>query len=124
MRGPSSRRPLGNPRPPRLRRPRPPPLAHRRPSRPRLLRPTRASPSRALRPVLPSRSAGRGRDEFCELLIVLDGKIPQAQSTLLECESYDLFENAKVGPTPTFQAHFESQRQRYRVTNWDAFDPR
>jgi hypothetical protein len=66
----------------------------------------------------------RGGDEFCELLIVLDGKVPQAQSTLLECESYDLFENVEIGTTPTFRAHFESQRQRYRVTNWDAFDPR
>jgi hypothetical protein len=65
----------------------------------------------------------RGGEEFCELLIVLDGKIPQAQSTLLECESYDLFESVKVGSTPTFHAHFESRRQRYRVTNWDAFDP-
>ncbi len=65
-----------------------------------------------------------GGNEFCELLVVVEGKIPTAQSTLLECESYDLLKSVKIGHTPTFKARFESERARYIVSNWEEFEPR
>lgn len=62
------------------------------------------------------------RDEFCEILVIVAGKIPKAQTHLLEAENFGLISGVTIGATPVFDAYFERTQSRYLVRNWHDFD--
>lgn len=59
--------------------------------------------------------------DFCQLVIVVSGDVPDLQSQFREVHSYDLPAALSAKPLPLLITQFSRKRQRFVVENWRDF---
>lgn len=59
--------------------------------------------------------------DFCQLVIVVSGEVPDLQSQFREVHSYDLPAALSRQPLPAMVTQFSRKRQRFMVENWRDF---
>ncbi|WP_127347837.1 hypothetical protein [Pseudidiomarina mangrovi] len=59
--------------------------------------------------------------DFCQLVMVISGEVPDLQSQFREVHSYDLPAALSHAPLPAMITQFNRKRQRFMVENWRDF---
>jgi hypothetical protein len=62
------------------------------------------------------------KNEFCQIIVIVEAIIPSLQTTLVECNIFNIHRDLCVKLAPIFDTEFDPENNKYIVKNWEDFD--